>query len=149
VLTSIAVLLTLFGASIVFVLLIAKTVQGLYNQIIDSTNIHNYCVIVVLVVLVLWPITMLESPKDFWSVLAYYLLIIYAGTSLLAHPYLVLALRWLSLLAHLCGKIMLRQVSDTHTHTHTHAHTNRHNGGIHSNDSSSNQFKYDYSADNK
>jgi hypothetical protein len=76
VLTSIAVLLTLFGASIVFVLLIANTVQGLYNQIIDSTYDHNYCVIIVLVVLVLWPITMLESPKDFWSVLVlvvYYL----------------------------------------------------------------------------
>jgi hypothetical protein len=57
---------TNFGVAVVFLLLSAKTVQSIYNNLASHNTTESYCLVVVLVAIALYPITLLESPKDFW-----------------------------------------------------------------------------------
>lgn len=64
IITSLCVLATQVGASIVFLLLSSKNIreflQFFFNKKMD------YCLVILIVVLLLLPLTMLKSPKDFW-----------------------------------------------------------------------------------
>ena len=65
-LTSFSVVFTLFAASTVFLLLAGQTVETLANSINSTHTSNDYCYIVVILAVAIFPVLLLESPKDFW-----------------------------------------------------------------------------------
>lgn len=76
---SICLDITQFGIAVVFLLLASKNISSFLDSFF-SVKV-DFCVLILMVSVILWPITMLKSPKDFWSVKTLLLTIFYFKAS--------------------------------------------------------------------
>ena len=63
---SVAIIVTLFGASTVFMLLSAQNVQSVLD---DTAHVHiSFCYWLIIIAALLVPLSWLGTPNDFWLV---------------------------------------------------------------------------------